>query len=478
MNQVRTRFAPSPTGFLHVGSLRTALYAYAFAKSQKGKFILRIEDTDQKRFVPEAVEGIYQILDIFGLCPDEGPNVGGPYQPYIQSQRAKQGLYRDYAEKLVKDNHAYYCDCPPEKISQIKDRQQKGKIILRDRCRDKNPQEMAKKTRAGEKMAIRLRVPDRGQVCFNDFILKKKICWQTENVDEVTLLKSDGYPTYHLAVVVDDALMKVSHIIRGRDWLPSTPAHVLLFGYLGFSLPQIGHLTDILDPQGGKLSKRKGSVSCEESIADGYLPEAILNFIMLLGWAPKDDRELFTLAEFVANFQKGNLHVANPVFDRKKLDWFNGIYLRKKTDEELLELIKPLAPQGMDRALIAKTIPLVKERIVKLADYLDLVEFLVKEIKPDPKLLLQRGGNDKRLIKEQFQLSLVQLEKVKTWQAEALEKIYRQLAEKNNWQVGKYFMATRIALTGKTATPPLFESMALLGKQKTLKRLRLMMRKL
>ncbi|HUS59969.1 MAG TPA: glutamate--tRNA ligase [Nevskiaceae bacterium] len=477
MSQVRTRFAPSPTGFLHVGGLRTALYSYAFAKSKGGKFLLRIEDTDVRRVVPGAVEGIYQMLDAFGLCPDEGPLAGGPHKPYIQSERVKLGIYQKYAEKLVKDGYAYYCDCPPEDIKEIKKRQKKGQILLRDRCRDKDPKEMEKKIKVGEKLAIRLRVPDKRKVCFFDFVLKKEICWETQNIDEVMLLKSDGFPTYHLAVVVDDVLMNVSHIIRGRDWLASTPVHVLLFKYLGFPLPEIGHLTDILDPLGGKLSKRKGSVSCEELIADGYLPEAILNFIMLLGWASKDDRELFTLEEFVEYFQKGNLHVANPVFDRKKLDWFNGVYIRKKTDRQLLQLLKPFVPKGMSVTLIEKTIPLVKDRLFKLSDYPDLIDFFIKEPKLNKKLLIQKGGKDKKLIKEEFEKAVGIFKGIKNWRAEDLEKSFRDLATKQSYHVGKFFMALRIAITSKTATPPLFETMEVLGREKTLKRLILAIKK-
>ena len=457
---VRTRFAPSPTGFLHIGGLRTALYSYAFAKSQGGKFILRIEDTDQRRLVPGATEKIYETLKLFNLNWDE---------LYIQSKRLK--IYKKYAEKLVRENYAYYCFCPPESKEKIQSRHQKKIIKLRDPCRNLSLSEAERKVRAGKKAAIRLRVPDTGEVSFNDFILKKQISWQTKDIDEVMLLKSDGFPTYHLAVVVDDYLMKITHIIRGRDWLASTPVHLLLFKYLNFPLPAIGHLTDILDPTGGKLSKRKGSVSCEEFLAQGYLPEAILNFVMLLGWAPKDNREIFSLDDFVKEFLKGNLQVANPVFNRKKLDWFNGYYLRRKTEAELLDLLKPYVPKKMDLDTVAKTIPLVKERMIKLSDYPSLVEFLVKRPKVDYQLLIEKSGGDEKLIKCQISNVKCQMEEIKNWKAEVIEKTLRDLAAKNNWHVGKFFMAIRIALTGKPVTPPLFESMELLGRKETLKRL-------
>ena len=468
---IRTRFAPSPTGFLHIGSLRTALYSFAFAKSQGGKFILRIEDTDLKRYVPGATEKIYQVLKTFGLYWDEGPEVGGPYAPYIQSERVKLGIYQKYAQQLIEQGNAYYCFCPPQTTQEIKNRHQKKIIELRDPCRDLSKEKVEEKLRLGLKPAIRLRVPSGQKVSYFDFVLKKEINWRTDDVDEVTLLKSDGFPTYHLGVVVDDYLMKISHIIRGRDWLPSTPVHLLLFKYLNFPLPQIGHLTDILDPAGGKLSKRKGTVACEEFLAQGYLPEAILNFIMLLGWAPKDNREIFSLEEFVKAFPQGNLHVANPVFNRKKLDWFNGWYIRQKTDEQLFELLKPFKPEGMSDELMKKTISLVKERIVKLSDYSSLVDFLVSSPKVDRQLLIEKSGGEEKLIRYQISNTKWQMEEIKDWRAEVIEKALRDLAAKNNWHVGNFFMALRIAITGKSVTPPLFESMEILGRKECLKRL-------
>lgn len=472
MTQIRTRFAPSPTGSLHIGGLRTALYSYAFAKSGKGKFILRIEDTDRNRFVSGAVEGIYEMLKKFGLGWDEGPLVGGPHTPYIQSERKKKGIYKKYAEQLIDEGQAYYCFCSLETKEEIEEKHQKSQIQMRDDCRFLSKKEAEDKIKAGKKAAIRLRVPDDGEISYFDFVLKKEVSWQLENVDEVVLLKSDSFPTYHLAVVIDDFLMKISHIIRGRDWLPSTPVHLLLFKYLKFPLPKIGHLTDILDPAGGKLSKRKGSVTCEEFLADGYLPEAILNFIMLLGWGPKDDSEFFTLEQFVAGFLKGNLHVANPVFNRKKLNWFNGMYLRKKTDKELFQLLKPFAPKEMGEDLIKKTVGLVKERINKLSEYEGMVGFLVKEPKVDKKFLLEKAREDDGLVKEQLKLALELISRIETWETENLEKKFRDLAEKKGYHLGKFFMVIRVVLTGSNITPPLFASMAILGMKKTRERLK------
>jgi glutamyl-tRNA synthetase len=306
-------------------------------------------------------------------------------------------------------------------------------------------------------------VPANEIIGFCDFVRNRKIVWHTKDVDEVMLLKSDGFPTYQLAVVIDDAAMKISHIIRAHEWLPSTPVQLLLFKYLKLPLPEIGHVTDILDPEGGKLSKRKRNVSGEDYLAQGYLPEAILNYVMLCGWAPKDNREMFTLGEFVKNFQRGSLQVSNPLFNPKKLAWFNGQYLRHKTDEELIQLLKPFAPKEFDDDLIRKTIPLVKERLVKLSDYADLTDFLIKDPVVDQKLFWDRV--------DQISSTVQKFKGLKKWTAEELEKICRDLKAKNNWLIGDYFMALRLAVTGKTVTPPLFASLELLGRGKTISRL-------
>lgn len=295
VTHIRTRFAPSPTGYLHIGSLRTALYAYALAKHSQGDFILRIEDTDQKREVAGSVEKIYESLKIFGLNWDEGPGIGGPYIPYVQSERVKTGIYKEAAEKLVSEGHAFYCFCKPRSKDEIVEGRS-IKIELRDPCRTLTEDEVKEKLSAGEKPAIRLKVPENEKVSYIDYVSGKEVSWMSDIVDDAMLLKSDGFPTYHLAVVVDDTVMKITHILRGHDWQPSTPIHLLVYKFLGLEMPQLGHLTDILNADGhGKLSKRKGNVSCEQFLAEGYLPEALINFILLLGWAPKDNQELFTL---------------------------------------------------------------------------------------------------------------------------------------------------------------------------------------
>jgi nondiscriminating glutamyl-tRNA synthetase len=454
MKEIRTRFAPSPTGFMHIGGLRTALYSYAFARSQNGKFILRIEDTDRKRFIAGTTEKIFDLLKTFGLLWDEGP--------FIQSERVKERIYQKFADKLVTDGHAYYCFCPIEEIDNEDD--EKKDIKLRDKCRDLDPHEAIERIKNGEKAAIRLKVPENEKVSYFDFVINKEISWESKFIDEAMLLKSDGFPTYHLAVVIDDALMKISHILRGHDWLPSTPVHLLLFKYLNFEIPQIGHLTDILDPEGGKLSKRKGSVSCEEFLAEGYLPEAILNFIMLLGWAPKDNRELFSLKEFVEYFSKGSLQIANPVFNRKKLDWFNGQYIRAKTDEEFLELIKPFVPKEADEDTLKKIVPLIKDRMTKLSEFSSFAGFFFEKPEIDKNLFVE--DSTEHLIEAKRVLGVLD-----DWNIGRINEELQRLVAEKGWKTGDFFMNLRVAISGSKFTPPITDSMAILGKEKTLERL-------
>lgn len=451
---VRTRFAPSPTGYLHIGGLRSALYAYAFAKSQGGKFILRVEDTDRSRFVPGATEKLYEQLKIFGLNWDEGPVVGGPLGPYVQSERVATGIYQKRAEKLLADGHAFYCFCKPQTKEEIKRAHEQKVSQLRDtNCRSLSEQQIAAKMAAGEKPAIRLLVPENETVSFHDFVVGKDISWNTNFVDDVMLLKSDGFPTYQLAVVVDDAAMEMTHIIRAMEWLPSTPVHLLLFRYLGLAIPEIGHLTDILDPAGGKLSKRKGNVSTEDFLAQGYLPEAILNFIMLLGWAPKDNRELYTLAEFVTAFSQGRLQVSNPGFNPVKLGWFNQQYIKKLSDAALAEKIVSVH----SREEVIRLLPLVRERLVTLKDFDGLTDYFfarVKAEKQNTEVLNHAAG----VLEKNFD-------------GKVLEQEARKYCQEKNLKVGDYFMALRVAITGKTATPPLWNIMEILGKEETLARL-------
>lgn len=431
MDKIRTRFAPSPTGSMHIGNVRTAFYAYALAKHDGGDFILRIEDTDKKREKEGGIDEIKKLLNVFNIKWDEY---------YVQSQRLD--LYKKAAEKLVLEGHAFYCQC------QAKNAKEEGfSKDLRDPCREKDL----------KKGAIKLRVPDNEEISFTDYVLEKKVSWNTSTIGDATLLKSDGFPTYHLAVVVDDNDMKVSHALRGHDWMPSTPIHLLVYKYLGFKVPEIGHLTDIMDPEGGKLSKRKGSVSVEGLLKEGYLSEAILNFVILLGWAPKDNKELFTLEEFVEAFDPSGFQKANPVFNKKKLDWFNGYYIRQKKDEELIKLLKEgFLPKDVDMKLLPKIIPLIKERITKLSDFSSFAGFFFEKKEVDKTLL---GKN----YKEHLSKATIALE-----EETSLDKV----PEKFGFKVGDFFMDLRIAITGSKFTPPINESIKILGKKEAVERLK------
>lgn len=427
---IRTRFAPSPTGFLHIGSLRTALYAYALAKHSGGQFILRIEDTDQKREVEGAIDALQKTLQKFGLNWDEF---------YLQSQRLD--IYQQAAQKLVAERHAFYCQCPAKNAKENGFSQ-----ILRDLCRDKN----------FSSGAVKLRIPDDETVSYFDFVHKKEITWDTNGIYDATLLKSDGFPTYHLAAMVDDLEMKISHILRGHDWLPSTPIHLLVFKFLGGTRPEIGHLSDILNATTGKkLSKRRDSVFMEDFIKQGYLPEAILNFVMLLGWAPKDNHELYTLEEFVKEFDINGFQESNPKFEDKKLKWFNGHYIRQKTNSELLQLIKPYLPE-----ITLEIIPLIKDRITTLADAVSLTKFFFTR------------PNLTNLPNLPYLSSALEVLQNCEWTKDGIEKPLLEAVSKHGWKNGDFFMSLRMAICGQKITPPLTESMLILGRDETLARIR------
>jgi len=424
--KVRTRIAPSPTGFAHIGTAYQAVFNYAFARKEKGRFIVRIEDTDVKRHVPQAEKAIFEGLAWLGIKHDEGPDIGGQYEPYRQSERLK--TYQEFSKQLLKKKLAY---------------QDEG--------------------------AVRFKVPA-GETLWQDLI-RGEIKWQNEQIKDFVIIKSDGYPTYNFAVVIDDLLMEISHVIRGEEHISNTPRQIMIYQALDKKPPFFAHTPLLRNPDRSKVSKRKNPVALDWYQKQGYLPEALVNFLCHLGWSHPQEKEIFTLEEFVKYFSFKRISTSAPVFDLQKLDWFNGVYIRKKSDQAILQLIKPFTPKGMKSTLIKQTLPLIKERLVKLADYPQLIDFFIKEPKIDKKLLIKKSQGEK-LLKEQLEKSIMELEKNKVWEAKRLEKLFRELVGKNNWHTGKYFMATRIALTGKTATPPLFETMEVLGREKTIKRLK------
>lgn len=435
MNTIRTRFAPSPTGFLHIGGLRTALYAYLLAKNNGGEFILRIEDTDQKREVEGSTEALQITLKKFGIVWDEF---------YIQSERHKSGIYKKAAEKLVDEGHAFFCQCSPKNA-----KLDGFSIELRDPCRDRN-------LTSG---AIKLRVPDNEVVKYRDFVHKKEISWNTNTVYDATLLKSDGFPTYHLAAMTDDIDMKITHIIRGHDWMPSTPVHLLVFKYLGGPTPEIGHPTDILSAESGKkLSKRRDSVFCEQFLEEGYLPEALLNFVLLLGWAPKDNRELYSLKEMIQSFDPKGFQDANPKFFREKLDWFNGQYIRQLSAESLNAKFQITNDKfkTLEQTKQIEITKLLKERINKISDINTIAKFFWEAPIVDTHLF----GED---YKDHLNKAIEGIEK---------NRDLMEVVKENNFKTGDFFMSLRIAITGMKFTPPINESIDILGKEEALNRLR------
>lgn len=465
---VRTRVAPSPTGEMHVGSMAILLKNYAFAKKHGGKFVLRIEDTDKTREVPGGVEAIQKIIHDYGLDWDEGPGKDGEFGPYIQSERLD--LYQKYVQQLVVQNKAYYCFCSKERLAEVRDQRRQQKLPPKyDRhCLHLTSDQVQKKIEQGESYVIRLKVPQNQEVTFTD-LLRGEISINSDEIDDQVLMKSDGYPTYHLAVVVDDHLMKISHVMRGEEWISSTPKHVLLYQAFGWELPIYAHIPIFLNPDGkGKMSKRKGTVSAQSFLDKGYLPEALLNFFMILGWTPSDQREILSLQEYIQEFDPKDLSKNSVSFDLKKLDWINGVYIRKLDDAVLIEKIKGYLPTDFPVKKLTEILPLVKERLVTLSDIEELTAFFYRDIVVEPKFLYKKATPE--LVNQQLAATIAALETI-DWQIDSIETAIRGLQEKHDWKKGQYFMMIRIAVSGQKATPPLFEMIEVIGKEKILERL-------
>lgn len=464
---IRTRIAPSPTGEdLHVGSIATALINYAWAKKHHGQFIVRIEDTDRTRLVPGAEEKILKSLNRVGLIPDESPLLGGPYGPYRQSERLP--IYQKYAQELVDKGYGYYCICPPERLSQMRKEQQAKKQIPKyDRLCLKNQEEVIKKIKKGEKYVIRLKVPDNQEIIVDDLI-RGKVKFNTKDIDDQVLLKSDGFPTYHLGVVVDDHLMKITHVIRGEEWLPSTPKHVLLYQAFGWNLPFFAHISLLRNPDKSKLSKRKNPVWASYYLDKlGIFSEALINYLALMGWSHPEEKDVFSLEEYIKVFDIKDIQKTAPIFDSVKLEWLNGVYIRKTEDIKLKNKILEFYQKEniqLDSNLVEKTIPLIKERIKKLSDYWEYCQFFFEKPNTQEQSLLK----DSPYIKEIYQ----ELEKITDWKADIIGERMIQLAKKIGVKNSDLFMMLRLAITGKKISPPLNESMEILGKEESLKRLK------
>lgn len=500
MPEVRLRFAPSPTGFLHIGSLRTALFGYLTAKSKGGKFLLRIEDTDQKRLVEGATEKLIAILDWVGIKFDEGPHIACPdrsvgsgnYGPYIQSQRRE--IYDKYKEELLKTGQAYYCFCSPERLEKMRAEQQARKLPPRyDRhCRNLSSEEVDERIKRGEKYVIRQKMPLEGEVIAHDE-LRGGIKFKASELEDQVLIKSDGMPTYQFANVIDDHLMEISHIIRGEEWIPSLPKNILLYNIFGWEPPKFFHMPLTLNKGGGKLSKRQGDVAVEDYRAKGYLKEALINFSVLMGWHPKDDREIFTLAELEKEFKIEDMGASPAVFDIEKLDYLNGYYIRQKSLDELVELCEPylekhlkrIADEGRAFVKIAadsrrmaeyakKVIALEQERLKKLSEIGELTEFFFVEKPEYPAELLIWKNLPKEKIKNNLKQVCEQLEKIpeENWTNNSIEEGLTSYIQSKGGKVGEYLWPLRAALTGRQASPGPFDVAEVLSREESLKRVK------
>ncbi|MBN2873769.1 MAG: glutamate--tRNA ligase [Spirochaetales bacterium] len=481
--KARVRYAPSPTGLQHIGSVRTALFNYLFARSVGGTFILRLEDTDRTRSSDEYVRNLYDTFRWLGFYWDEGPDVGGQYGPYVQSERF--ALYREHAEKLVDMGKAYYCFCADgsakkdEPVEDDGDDQSSAGFGYPRTCRNIDPVDARRRVEAGEPHVIRLKIPLEGVTVLNDLLLGR-IEWKNADVNpDPVLLKSDGFPTYHLANVVDDHLMGITHVMRAQEWIPSAPLHLIMYEAFGWEPPQLCHLPMVLGEDGHKLSKRHGATAVDEFRRKGYLEAALINYVAMLGCSYEDGRDLFTLDELARLFKMEHINKAPAVFDYVKLEWFNGQYLRMLDDKELVERITPFmveaglvsstATEEEAARLLAAT-PLVKERLKYLSDAPDALRFLFRE--PELPAALEFIPKKLDLDRTIAALSAARdmLSTVDVADHDATEAAYRERAAELGFKLGDLLMPLRVAVTGTKVSPPLFQSIVVLGTDVAIKR--------
>lgn len=478
----RVRYAPSPTGLQHIGSVRTALFNYLYAKSVGGTFILRLEDTDRTRYSDRYVQNLYDTFRWLGFYWDEGPDIGGPAGPYVQSERFE--LYRKHAEELVARGQAYYCFCSEERVSKMhsdtNSEEGEGGSYGYDRaCRDIDVEAAAARVKAGEAHVIRLKIPLDGTTVLKDLLLGEVEFKNADVNPDPVLLKSDGFPTYHLANIVDDHLMEITHVLRAQEWLPSAPLHLIMYKAFGWEPPKICHLPMVLGSDGHKLSKRHGATALNEFRDKGYLREAIINYVAMLGASYEEGRDLFSLEDLGRLFRLEKINKAPAIFDYQKLEWFNGQYIRQKTDMELFELVLPyLADAGLveptpsdeHRDLVLAAMPLVRERLKFLSDAPAVMAYLFK----DPPLPAAEEFVPKKLdlakAAEILALDARVLADCELSDIPGSEAKFRAAAEAGGFKFGDLLMPLRVAVTGSKVSPPLFESIQLLGLQACLRR--------
>ncbi len=456
---IRTRIAPSPTGEdIHIGNLYTALVNYTFAKKHSGSFIIRIEDTDQDRLVKGAEKKILSSVKAFGIVYDEAPDIGGPYAPYRQSDRLS--IYKEYTDTLLAKGAAYYCFCTKERLDALRKSQQDAKQMPRYDKHCKGIQNSEARIKNGESYVIRLDVPLNKAIEFTDLI-RGKIEFKSDQIDDQILIKSDGFPTYHLAVVVDDHLMKISHIVRAEEWISSTPKHIILYESFGWDLPIFCHLPILRNPDRSKLSKRKNPVWASWYLEQGFLPEAVINYLALLGWSHPDQKEIFTLKEFIENFDLKDIKPVAPIFDLAKLTWMNQQYIQAMDDRTLISKIEAFYKNQFDPAIVEQLLPLLKTRMSTLMDFSELTKHFFEE----PKITLQ-GESDKEIVT----FLLTEFAALDDWNEEALLSICKTVMSKYTIRMPVLYRL----ITGAERGLPLPQSIVILGKMKTIERLKIL----
>lgn len=469
--KVRTRFAPSPTGFMHIGNLRTALYAYLFAKHNDGDFILRIEDTDQERYVEGAVDLIYSTLKKAGIEHDEGPDKDKGFGPYVQSER--KPLYKEYAEKLVELGGAYYCFCSKERLDSLAD--ENGVRKYDKHCLHLSKEEVQKKLAAGEPYVIRQNIPPEGQSSYEDMVYGR-ITVDFEDLEDQILLKSDGMPTYNFANVVDDHLMGITHVIRGTEYLSSTPKYNLMYDAFGWERPQYMHLPPIMKDQTRKLSKRYGDANFEDFLKKGFLPEAIVNYIALLGWSPKNNTEKMTMQELIDSFNVEGINKSASIFDEVKMRWLNGQYIRELSDEKFDELAFPYFEQSKVKGLYdyKKLGRILKGRVETFGDIPKAVNFLAEYGEFDTKLFEnKKSKSDESTAKICLEAALSVVNDIKEWNNDSLFEAFGGLCEGLGVKKNTMFWAIRVAISGRDVTPGGATELAdVLGRKETEKRMK------
>ncbi|HEY8785917.1 MAG TPA: glutamate--tRNA ligase [Candidatus Limnocylindria bacterium] len=466
---MRVRFAPSPTGALHIGSVRTILYNYLFARQRDGTLILRVEDTDQDRLVAGAIDSIYDGLHWLGIGWHEGPQEGGPHAPYVQSERLP--LYQKHAQELIEKGAAYYCFCSKERLAAVRAEQEARKEPTRyDRhCRNIPPAEAAERAKT-EPHVIRLKAPDEGTLAIDDLV-HGHIEWQADTIEDQVLLKSDGFPTYHLAVVIDDHVMEISHIMRGDEWVASVPKHLLIYGAFGWDVPPMAHVPSVLGPDGKKLSKRHGSTAVSQFREDGYLPEALINYLALVGWSPGTEDEVFSMDDLIRVWKIEQVQSAGGKWDKERLDFFNGVWIRKLSVDELVRRLEPFVSAEWDRAILTRIAPHIQERMKTLKDAKDQIRFLfTDDIGYESKLLIPKKS-DRVSTAEALAQARAVISGLEPFTAAVIKPALEGLAEQLGWSRRDLNGAIRIAITGRDVGPPLYESLEVLGKEKSLKRI-------